>query len=64
MGFVSFRRMVKEQMNNPKDKRMNSEEEYAAEIDYRNDSDEESPVEYTEEYDWSRHDFDNDPDWR
>jgi hypothetical protein len=51
-------------MNNPKDKRMNSEEEYAAEIDYRNDSDEESPVEYTEEYDWSRHDFDNDPDWR
>ncbi len=43
---------------------MNSEEEYAAEIDYRNDSDEESPVEYTEEYDWSQHDFDNDPDWR
>ena len=61
-------------MKAPKDKRMNNEEffvihmsgkeKYAAEIVYRNDCDEESPVEYTEKYDWSRHDFDNDPDWR
>ena len=42
-------------MKDPKDKRMNREEEYAAEIDYHNDSDEESPVEYTEEYDRDRH---------
>jgi hypothetical protein len=25
---------------------------------------EESPVEYSEDYDWSKHDWDNDPDWR
>jgi len=52
-------------MKDPKDKRMNNEEffvihmsgkeKYAAEIDYRNDCDEESPVEYTEEYDLDRH---------
>ena len=28
------------------------------------DRDQESPFEYTEDYDWSKHDFDNDPDWR
>ena len=52
-------------MKDPKDKRMNNEEffvihmsgkeKYAAEIDYRNNCDEESPVEYTEEYDRDRH---------
>ena len=28
------------------------------------DRDQENPFEYTEDYDWSKHDFDNDPDWR
>ena len=28
------------------------------------DQDQDSPYEYTEGYDWSKHDFDNDPDWR
>ena len=51
-------------MKDPKDNRVAVEEEYAAEIDYHDDSDEESPVEYTEEYDWSRYNFDSDPDWR
>lgn len=28
------------------------------------DRDQENPAEYSEKYDWSRHDFDSDPDWR
>lgn len=28
------------------------------------DRDQHNPCEYTEEYDWSGHDFDSDPDWR
>lgn len=28
------------------------------------DRDPENPSEYSESYDWSKHDFDNDPDWR
>lgn len=27
-------------------------------------SNQESNVEYSEDYDWGSHDFDNDPDWR
>ena len=33
-------------------------------IDEHDDRDQENPCEYTEDYDWSEHDFDNDPDWR
>ena len=40
-------------------------DEYYDEIvtkeNYRN---EEQSTEYTEKYDWSKHDWDNDPDWR
>lgn len=32
--------------------------------DEHDDRDPMNPVEYTEGYDWSRHDFDSDPDWR
>ncbi len=28
------------------------------------DRDQTQPVEYTEKHDWSKHDFDSDPDWR
>jgi hypothetical protein len=28
------------------------------------DRDKDSPFEYSEGYDWSKHDFDSDPDWR
>jgi hypothetical protein len=28
------------------------------------DRDQSSPFEYSEDYDWSGHDFNNDPDWR
>lgn len=28
------------------------------------DLDQENPCEYSEDYDWSEHDFDSDPAWR
>jgi len=36
--------------------------EYPA--DERSDVDQENPTEFSESYDWSNWDFDNDPDWR
>ena len=32
--------------------------------DEQDDLDQENPIEYEEDYDWSKHNFDNDPDWR
>jgi len=28
------------------------------------DLDQETPIDYSEDYDWDSHDFDSDPDWR
>lgn len=32
--------------------------------DERSDVDQHNPCEFSENYDWSKHDFENDPDWR
>ena len=43
---------------------MSPEEETTRSTSIIDDRDQENPFEFSEDYDWSKWDFDNDPDWR